>query len=235
MGGFGRVAIDGLSYRTGPDTAAARLGTLDAGTIVAVTRGPVKADGYTWYEVTQPIREWTPVSFVERGVWVARSNASKTFVKAYRAPNSTRVNAGIRDLDFGASGTSAVGTDASRVAARAFSPDGDGSGDAIRLRWRNAQAMATLKLNVYRTDGTLVGSRSVPRRASGAQRWNWNGELGGERVRDGRYVLQLLGTADGRTYRAPSARPATAAQVARYAVRIDTGRRPSPAPRCGTS
>ena len=47
VGGFGRVVTDGLSYRTGPDTSAARLGSLDAGTIVAVTRGPVSQDGYT--------------------------------------------------------------------------------------------------------------------------------------------------------------------------------------------
>ena len=70
-GGFGRVVTDGLTYRSGPDTAAAKLGTLHAGTIVAVTRGPVSSDGYSWYEVTEPVREWSPVSFVERGVWIA--------------------------------------------------------------------------------------------------------------------------------------------------------------------
>jgi flagellar hook assembly protein FlgD len=35
-------------------------------------------------------------------------------------------------------------------------------------------------------------------------------------------VLQLSGTADGRTYRAPSARPATAAQAAAFGVLVDT-------------
>ena len=151
-----------------------------------------------------------------------RLDSSKSFVKAYRAPNSTTVKAGIRDLDFGSSTTSAVGAGATQVAARTFSPNGDGSRDSLKVRWRNAVTMASLKLNVYRTDGTLVGSRSVPRRASGAQSWSWNGEIGGKRVKDGRYVLQLQGTADGRTYRAPSARPTTATQVARYVVRIDT-------------
>jgi len=101
VGGFGRVVTDGLSYRTGPDTSAARLGTLDAGTIVAVTRGPVSQDGATWYEVTQPIREWNPVTFVERGVWVATASSGKTHVKAYRAPNSPRVDAGLVGQDFG--------------------------------------------------------------------------------------------------------------------------------------
>ena len=104
VGGFGRVATDGLSYRTGPDTAAGKLGTLAAGTIVAITRGPVSADGFTWYEVTQPIAEWSPVSFVERGVWLAVRSSTTTYVTAYRAPNSTIVDAVLRDLDFGAGG-----------------------------------------------------------------------------------------------------------------------------------
>ncbi len=222
VGGFGRVLADGLSYRTGPDTSAARLGALDAGTLVAVTRGPVSADGYTWYEVTQPIKEWSAVSFVERGVWVAASNSSTTFIKAYRAPNSTTVKAGIRDLDFGSASTSAVGTASSQVATRSFSPNGDGSKDALKLRWRNGVAMDTLTLYVYRTDGTLAGSRRVPDRAAGAQSWNWDGKIDGTRVKDGTYVLQLRGVADGKTYRAPSSRPATAAQIALYRIRVDT-------------
>ena len=128
VGGFGRVVTDGLSYRTGPDTSAARLGTLDAGTIVAVTRGPVSQDGATWYEVTQPIREWNPVTFVERGVWVATASSGTTHVTAYRAPNSTRVDAGLVGLDFG---------------ARRLRPGHDGRGPGValllaerrRLRW----------------------------------------------------------------------------------------------------
>jgi flagellar hook assembly protein FlgD len=108
------------------------------------------------------------------------------------------------------------------VAARQLSPNGDGSRDGLRLRWTNQVALETLQLNVYRTDGTLVGSRNVPDRAAGAQAWSWNGEVGGARVPDGRYVLQLSGAADGRTYRAPSSRPVTAAQVAAYGVLVDT-------------
>jgi spore germination protein YaaH/flagellar hook assembly protein FlgD len=220
-GGFGRVVTDGLAYRTGPDTGSARLGSLDAGTIVAVTRGPVKADGYTWYEVTQPIAEWSPVTFVERGVWIAARSSTATHVAAYRAPNSTRVNAGLVGLDFGTSGT-AVGTSATAVAARRFSPNGDESEDALRLRWTNAVAMDALTLNVHSTSGSLVGSVSVPARAAGARAWDWNGKVGTTRVADGRYVLQLVGSASDRTYSAPSARPVTAAQVASYAVTVDT-------------
>jgi spore germination protein YaaH/flagellar hook assembly protein FlgD len=221
VGGFGRVITDGLSYRTGPSTSAARLGTLDAGTIVAVTRGPVNQDGATWYEVTQPIREWNPVSFVERGVWVAAASSGKNHLTAYRAPNSTRVDAGLVGLDFGPDG-SALGATAAARAARSFSPDGDGSEDMLRLRWTNGVSMDGLVLRVYRPDGTVAGSTRVPDLAAGARAFDWNGKVGGSRLPDGRYVLQLVGTSGGRTFRAPSARPAIPAQIARYAVLIDT-------------
>jgi spore germination protein YaaH/flagellar hook assembly protein FlgD len=220
-GGFGRVVTDGLSYRTGPDTSAARLGTLDAGTIVAVTRGPVSRDGATWYEVTQPIREWNPVTFVERGVWVATTSSGTTHVAAYRAPNSTRVNAGLVGLDFGRD-ESALGTTAAARASRSFSPDGDGSKDELRLRWTNTAAMDSLVLMVHRPDGSLVGSTPVPQLAAGGRAFDWNGRAGGSRLPDGQYVLQLVGADGGRTFSAPSARPVTPSQVARYAVTIDT-------------
>ncbi len=222
VGGFGRVKLDGLTYRAGPRTSAVRLGTLSRGTIVAVTRGPVRSGGYTWWEVTQPIREWGPVSFVQRGVWLAGSSSSATYLVAYRAPNSTTVDAGLRRLDFGPGGPTAIGDSSSTVARRAFSPDGDGSGDTLELRWTNAVAMDSLTLKVYRTNGTLVGTRHVSSTARGTRTWSWNGRAGGSAVPDGRYVLQLVGTAGGRTYSAPSALPVTPAQIAAYAVTVDT-------------
>jgi spore germination protein YaaH/flagellar hook assembly protein FlgD len=220
-GGFGRVTLDGLSYRTGPDTSAARLGRLDAGTIVAVTSGPVSSDGYTWYEITTPILEWSPVTFVERGVWIAVASATDTFVAPYRAPNSTTVDAGIAGLDFG-TGATALGTTPEALAQRAFSPNGDDSGDGIRLRWTSATAMDGLVLNVLRVNGRLLGSVDVPVTGAGSRAWEWNGRVGGASVPDGRYVLQLVGRAGSRTYSAPSARPTTAVQVERYAVTADT-------------
>ncbi|MEO5966083.1 MAG: FlgD immunoglobulin-like domain containing protein [Candidatus Limnocylindrales bacterium] len=222
VGGFGRVTLDGLGYRTGPDTAAAKLGAMPAGTIVAFTRGPVTADGYTWYELTQPIREWSPVSFVERGVWVAVASSSASYVKPWQAPNAALVDAGIRGMDFGSAATTGVGTGASASAVRAFSPDGDGSEDSVRIRWTNSMAMDALEVNVYRANGTLVGSRAVADLSAGAHRWDWNGQVNGSRVADGRYVLQLEGLAAGRTYRSPSVRPTTSLQVARYGVTVDT-------------
>ena len=221
-GGFGRVVADGLSYRSGPDTNAAKLGTLKAGTIVAITRGPVSSDGFTWYEVTEPIREWSPVSFVERGVWIAARSSSDTMVKPYRAANSTMVDAGIRGLNFGSGPGSALGSGPAALAIRAFSPNGDGSEDAMRLRWRNTLALDSLTLNVYRTNGSFVGSRSVPDTGAGTQSWDWNGRTGNGTVRNGRYVLQLVGRASGRTFHAPSGRPTTPAQVAAFGVTVDT-------------
>jgi spore germination protein YaaH/flagellar hook assembly protein FlgD len=223
VGGFGRVRIDGLSYRAGPDTTAQNLGTMDMGTILAVTGGPVVADGYTWWEVTQPIREWGPVSFVERGVWVAGSNATTTFVGAYRAPNATSVDAGLRDFGFGF-GTSAesIGSTAAARAARAFSPNGDGSEDALRVRWTSAAALDGLTFNIFRADGSSAGANAVSGLSAGAHTWDWDGRVGGSTLADGRYVVQLLGTAGSAAYRAPSSRPVTPVQLAAFGITIDT-------------
>jgi len=217
-GGFGRVTLNGLAYRTGPGTSAALLGTLAAGTIVAFTSGPVASGGYLWWEVTQPIREWSPVSFVERGVWIAVGNGSTSYVAPYHAPNTAAVHAGIAGLDFASGGA----TGAAGVNARTFSPNGDGARDALRLRWTNGVAMDSMTLNVYRANGSLAGTVPVSAVAAGARTWDWNGRIGSAPLADGRYMLQLVGTAGSRTYHAPSSDPVTPAQVALYAVTLDT-------------
>jgi spore germination protein YaaH/flagellar hook assembly protein FlgD len=221
-GGFGRVVKDGLAYRSGPGTETVRLGSLPAGTIVAITRGPVVEDGYTWFEVTQPVKEWAPVSFVERGVWVAASGGDSTFIKPYRSPASARVDAGIAGLDFGPAGASGTGTAAEALAIRAFSPGKDGSEDTLRLRWTSSVVFDSLKLRVFRANGALAGSVPVGATGTGARAFSWDGRIDGARVPDGRYQLQLVGTSAGTTYTAPSARPVTAAQLDRYAVTVDT-------------
>jgi spore germination protein YaaH/flagellar hook assembly protein FlgD len=219
-GGFGRVTLDGLAYRTGPSTSAARLGSLPAGTTVALTAGPVAADGYTWYEATQPIREWPPVSFVERGVWIAVKSSGATNVVPVHAPNTTIVDAGITGFDFGGGGL--TGSSAAAVAGRTFSPNGDGSRDAIRVRWTANVAFDSLTLNVLRLDGSRLGSVDVPTLSTGSHGFTWDGTVNGKRVADGRYLLQLAGLVGSKPYRAPSALPATKAQIAKYAVSIDT-------------
>jgi spore germination protein YaaH len=95
VGGFGSVVASTLNVRSAPDTAATLVTTVGAGTLLAITSGPVAADGYTWYEVSVPITEWGPVGGVQRNVWVAVSTASETFVRAARAPNATYVQAGL--------------------------------------------------------------------------------------------------------------------------------------------
>ncbi len=221
VGGFGSVSTSGLSYRTGPSTSAVAFGTLTAGTIVAVTGGPVTADGYLWWQVTQPIREWAPVSFAETDVWVASGPvASPTdYVGAYRAPNSTKVAAGI--LGFGFNGLGAASIGAGNAARRVVSPNGDGQGDTITLDWQGAVALDSLALRILRTDGTLLETRGLPAFAKGAHHYAWDGKVNGQPAPDGTYLLQLVGTAGSTTYSAPSAAPATAAQVAAFGVTVD--------------
>src|SRR5262245_59441246 len=116
-----------------------------------------------------------------------------------------------------------TGESTAALDARAFSPDADGSEDTLRLRWTNRVTLDGLTLRVFRIDGSLVGTRAVPQLASGARTWDWDGTLDGSTVLpDSRYVLQLVGTAGSTTYRAPSSRPVTPAQIVLYAVTVDT-------------
>jgi spore germination protein YaaH len=90
-GEFAQVVASTVNVRSAPDTSATLVSTVGAGTLVAVTGGPVTADGYTWYEVTVPVSEWAPVAGVQRGVWVAFSGAGTTLVKLAVPPNTTHV------------------------------------------------------------------------------------------------------------------------------------------------
>lgn len=223
-GGFAKVLVDGLAYRTGPGTSAAKVGTLVKGTVVALTRGPVAADGYTWWEVTQPVQEWSTVSFVERGVWVASASATTTYLAATKAPNSTRVDAGIAALDFGTATAAAagLGDGPDALAARTFSPNGDGSDDSLRIKWVNGVTLDTLTLNAYRLDGTLAGTAAVGATAVGAHAWTWNGRFNGTLLADGQYLLQLVGAVGTTTYSAPSASPADPLTAPAYVITVDT-------------
>ncbi len=216
VGGFGRVRIDGVSARVSPDTSALKVATLSAGQVLAIIGGPVGADGYTWYKVTGPLREWNTVAFTRSGIWVPVRDGTTSYVAATQAPGATRVVAAIAGLRIGAA---PAGGDAGVVA---FSPNGDHSGDTLRLAWRNRVAFDVLTLRVFRLDGSLVGSRTLARTKAGDQTYDWDGKLSGAgHLPDGRYVLQLVGRAGGRTYTAPSARPVTRPQVALYSAVVD--------------
>lgn len=222
VGGFARVLVDGLSARAEPATSAKRRDTLSAGTIVAITDGPVTAGGYTWYEVIEPIVQWSPVSRVRSGVWVAASGGGSTFLAPVGPPNSTRVTAGISGLSFNGAGAESVGPTPAAASWRAFSPNGDGSQDTLRLDWQARVDVDSLTLNVFRPDGTLLGSQPVEARAAGERSFDWDGRVGGALLPDGTYLLQLVGVDGTVSYAAPSARPVTPGQLAAYAVTIDT-------------
>ncbi len=220
-GGFAVVRAATLTMRTRPNTSGPAVATLRSGAVVALTRGPVRADGYTWFQVAGPLSTWATTEPV-RTAWVAATDGTTAFLAARTPPNTTIVDAGLSHLSFGAGGAASVGSSAAALAARAFSPNGDGSEDGLTLRWTNGLALDALTLRVFRANGTLVGTRAVPDVGVGAQGWAWDGTIDGKRLVDGRYVLQLVGQAGARTYTAPSIRPMTPAQVAAYAVTIDT-------------
>ncbi len=223
-GAFGTVRSSSLSVRTRPDTSASVVGTLTAGDVVSITGGPATADGYTWYQVAGPLTTWAPVRPTRVGGWLAAKRGSTVYLAARMAPNTTLVDAGIAGLSFGSGGATSIGTSATALAARAFSPNGDGSEDGLTLRWRNGATLDGLTLRVLRvTDGVPIGSRSVPDIRSGVQVWTWDGTVGGRTLPDGHYLLQLVGRDAGRTYSAPSAAPASPDQVAAFAVTVDTG------------
>jgi spore germination protein YaaH/flagellar hook assembly protein FlgD len=212
-GGFGRVRVDGLSARVSPDTSALKVATFSAGQIVAILGGPIGADGYTWYKVAGPLSEWNSVAFTRSGIWVPVRSASASFVGATQAPSATGIDAGIDPLRIGSAGV---------AGPAAFSPDRNGSGDTLHLAWRNHLRLDSIALRVYRLDGSLVGTRKLAHAGAGDQAYDWDGSLAGVgRVPDGRYVLQLVGTAGSRTYSAPSARPVTPIQVGLYSAVID--------------
>jgi spore germination protein YaaH len=209
VGGFGVVGSDNVNLRAAPDTSAAKVGEMNTGDMVAIVGGPRTADGYTWWQVSGVIKEWGAVSPIDVGLWIAAGPAATPWLTAAHAPNSTLIDPVIRDFSVGDT-------------SRAFSPNGDGARDTLRISWSNAIALDTLNLDVYRTDGTLVGSIALTQRAAGAQTYAWNGAVGGTTVADGGYVLALRGTSGTATYNAPSAKPATPGQIALFGVTVDT-------------
>jgi spore germination protein YaaH/putative cell wall-binding protein len=208
-GGFGTVQVDGLKLRAGATTAATILDTLNTGDAVAITAGPATADGYTWYQVTGPVRQWSPVNAVTVGGWVAVGSASEMYV-APRIP----INATIVDPVLAGYG---LGTNGSRT----ITPNGDGVTDTFAVRWTSGVALETLVLNVLREDGTLLGSLPVAATTAGPHSIAWDGNAGGAIVPDGRYLLQLVGTKGAATYSAPSAKPASPEQLAAFGVKVD--------------
>ncbi len=213
-GGFAVVASDTLSVRTRPTTSGALVDRLSAGDIVAITDGPVSANGYSWYQVTGPLTSWSPTNPVLAGNWVAAGSGSVPYLSARQAPNATVVAAGISGLSSG--------TGAGPAAIRALSPNGDGSADTLAVQWRNNVALDSLTLHVFGADGSEVGTEPVPAVAPGPQTWAWDGRAGGPILPDGQYMLQLVGKAGAQTYSAPFAGTMTPDRLPAFGVTIDT-------------
>jgi spore germination protein YaaH/flagellar hook assembly protein FlgD len=220
-GTFASARADGLSVRMSPDTSALKVGTLRKGAVVAIVGGPKTADGYTWFQVVGPLREWgvLDASFVRR--WVAARSSSTTYLGPAAPPNATAVRAMLGGVSFGGAGAASIGPGAGAVGARSFSPNGDGSRDGLAIAWTNRGALDSLALRVFRADGTAVGTVPLAALKAGAQRFVWNGRVGTSRVPDGRYVVSLVGKTGAATWFNPIVgwRPAA---LAVYGVTVDT-------------
>jgi spore germination protein YaaH len=208
VGGFGRVIVDGLKMRSSPSTGGAIMTTLRAGTALQLIGGPVQRDGYTWFQVSGPMRQWGPVAPIQVGGWVAAYGNGVTHVVPRRAIYATRVDAGMTGLRLADGG------------ARVLAPNGDGRQDTLPLSWTNQRSFAGITLRVFRLNGSLAGTVALPadKTDRGATRWEWNGRIGGERVSAGAYVVQLQGRKGTTLYNAPSASPLSVAQIARFGV-----------------
>ncbi len=220
-GGFVRITADLLNLRSAPSTSAMRLGTTSAGEVFAITNGPVAADGHTWFELQGPLTTWGPVADVQANAWAAIAGSGVTNGVAVQTPNATLLGAGIRAVAFGEGSAASIGTSASAAGARSFSPNGDGSRDALAIRWNNRRAFDAFALRVFRPDGTLVGTRSLAATGAGAQATTWDGTVDGAALPDGSYVVQLAGTIAGAAYRWPAVDPVAAGLPVRVGVTVD--------------
>ena len=188
-GGFGRVVRTGSPTGRGPDTAAARLG--HARRAARSSRSRAARSRRTASPGTrsrEPIREWSPVSFVERGVWIAaRSStaAGQAVPGAQHAPSSTP-GSGASTSGRGPRPASARAPP--QLAVRAFSPNRDGSEDAhpAALDQHRRAGLADAAASTAPT-GRWSGRGVRARRRRGRQAWDWNGAVGGT-ARQGRPI-----------------------------------------------
>ncbi|NJD26926.1 MAG: hypothetical protein FIA92_01355 [Chloroflexi bacterium] len=208
VGGFARVLADGLRMRSSASTGGSIMATLSAGDAVQVVGGPKTNDGYTWYQVSGPIRQWAPVDPIQVGGWVAASGEGETYLAARPPVYTTTVDAGLHGLALNGGGQ------------RLLSPNGDGTNDTIRLGWTNNLAFDSLSLRILRSDGTVLGSMPVPSTGAGSASFTWDGRLGGVRVADGAYLPQLIGVKGSTSYALPAANPTGATYLQRYGIAV---------------
>jgi spore germination protein YaaH len=208
VGGFATVLVDGLRMRAAPTTSDAVMTTFNAGDALQVIGGPVSGEGYTWWQVSGPVKQWSPVDLMQVGGWIAAQGNGATNAGPRRPVYATRVDAGLTGLVLAGGGD------------RSLSPNGDGVQDTLRIAWTNQVAFDSIALRIYRTDGTFVGSQSIGGTGTGDHAYSWDGRLGGSLVPAGAYVAQLQGMRGSTAYTAPSASPVSSTQIARYGFMI---------------
>ncbi len=220
VGGFARVIASQVNLRSSPSNADSTniVTTASQGATLSITAGPASANGLTWYQVTEPITEWGTVNPVKSALWVATGDSSGPWIVAVQAPNATAVAAGISGLSFSGRGAASLGS--AGADARLLTP-GTGSHPSLEIDWTDQVAFSSLTLNVYATNGTLLGTVALGARGTGRQAFAWDGMASGVALGSGTYVLQIVGSAAGVTYHAPSASPTTPDQIATYAVTLD--------------
>jgi spore germination protein YaaH len=208
VGGWGAVVTDGLRLRAAPTTDASVMTTFSEGDALQIIGGPSQADGYTWFQVAGPVRQWSAVDPLQVGGWVAAFGGGVTNVTPRAPVYATTVAAGI------------VGLRLANGGLRSITPNGDGVQDALRIDWTNTRPFDAMSLRIYRLDGSLVGDVSVPDVAAGAATFWWNGRVDGMVVPNGAYVVQLHALDGAIAYTAPSPDPVTAYQITRFGVMV---------------
>jgi hypothetical protein len=208
VGGFATVLVDGLRMRSGPSTADAVMTTLAAGDALHVIGGPVSGEGYTWWQVSGPVKQWSTVDLIQVGGWIAAEGNGATNAGPRRPVYATRVDAGISGLQLANGGD------------RVLTPNGDSAQDTLRIAWTNHVAFDSLALRIYRADGTFVGSRAIGGTGVGGHAYDWDGRIDGDLVPAGAYVVQLQGLRGSTAYSAPSASPVSEQQIRRFGVMV---------------
>jgi spore germination protein YaaH len=160
-GNFAKVVTSSINVRSAADTAASIVTTAAAGTILAITGGPVNQGGFVWYKVTLPISEWAPVAGVRTDVWVAAGDSSGPFIAAVGAPNTTIV-----DLPAGvapATGARYVGIPPTRLVDSRFGTGVSGSLPSGAARTFGVAGRAGIPANAVAVTGTvtLIGQTSA--------------------------------------------------------------------------
>ena len=217
-GSFGKVVASTLNVRSGAGISKPLVTTAPAGTILAITGGPVSADGYSWYEVSLPIKEWAPVVGVRTNVWVASSSSSTTLVAAVGAPNSTGVD--LPAAVAPAAGARFIGINPARlldtrVGVGLSGPFSSGAARtfpvaaAVAVECRAVTGTLTVvgqkdratSASARRRDcrrSSVVNARSEDVRESGSRNWGgrFAGRMGGRRRIQGSIISTPAATSD---------------------------------------